>query len=173
MRSRYVLNIDKNSSSKLSQNYFFWTWKIGNSLVSGKVETPAWSYQLGLKEGWMPPDPRTAEGACGAPAPVQPFPAWHTGGTGAGQIAETIPWPPANLRRGPIADLPAYTPTGAIVTLPGPTFTITSAGHTTTADAGSGWANPADRTGMAVPIATCQYPDPWILADAPLPTPCR
>ncbi|TFY50297.1 hypothetical protein EVJ58_g11106, partial [Rhodofomes roseus] len=36
------------------QNWFFWTWKIGNSTVTGKVEAPQWSYQLGLQEGWMP-----------------------------------------------------------------------------------------------------------------------
>ncbi|EDR10975.1 glycoside hydrolase family 5 protein, partial [Laccaria bicolor S238N-H82] len=47
------------------QDYFFWTWKIGNSSVSGTVETPAWSYQLGLENGWMPKDPRQAIGACG------------------------------------------------------------------------------------------------------------
>ncbi|KAG9095312.1 hypothetical protein FRC07_011112, partial [Ceratobasidium sp. 392] len=28
------------------QNWFFWTWKIGNSSISGKVESPFWSYQL-------------------------------------------------------------------------------------------------------------------------------
>ncbi|KAF9012075.1 glycoside hydrolase superfamily, partial [Cyathus striatus] len=39
------------------QDYFFWTWKIGNSSVMGKVESPAWSYQLGLEQGWMPKDP--------------------------------------------------------------------------------------------------------------------
>jgi glucan 1,3-beta-glucosidase len=33
------------------QNYFFWTWKIGNSTVSGQVEAPFWSYQLGLQQG--------------------------------------------------------------------------------------------------------------------------
>jgi glucan 1,3-beta-glucosidase len=33
------------------QNYFYWTWKIGNSSLSGKVEAPFWSYQLGLAKG--------------------------------------------------------------------------------------------------------------------------
>ncbi len=33
------------------QNYFFWTWKIGNSTVTGKVEAPFWSYSLGLQNG--------------------------------------------------------------------------------------------------------------------------
>ena len=31
--------------------YFFWTWKIGNSSVTGKVEAPFWSYKLGLDNG--------------------------------------------------------------------------------------------------------------------------
>lgn len=32
------------------QHFFFWTWKIGNS-TAGRVETPLWSYQLGLEGG--------------------------------------------------------------------------------------------------------------------------
>ena len=31
--------------------YFFWTWKVGNSSVTGKVEAPFWSYKLGLDNG--------------------------------------------------------------------------------------------------------------------------
>ena len=31
--------------------YFFWTWKVGNSSITGKVEAPFWSYQLGLQNG--------------------------------------------------------------------------------------------------------------------------
>lgn len=31
--------------------YFFWTWKVGNSLATGKVQSPFWSYQLGLENG--------------------------------------------------------------------------------------------------------------------------
>jgi glucan 1,3-beta-glucosidase len=33
------------------QNSFFWTWKIGNSSRTGKVEMPFWSYSLGLQHG--------------------------------------------------------------------------------------------------------------------------
>jgi glucan 1,3-beta-glucosidase len=39
------------SSMDALQNYFFWTWKIGNSSVTGQVEAPFWSYQLGLQQG--------------------------------------------------------------------------------------------------------------------------
>lgn len=36
------------------QNYFFWTWKIGNSSVLGTSSSPMWHYQLGLQQGWVP-----------------------------------------------------------------------------------------------------------------------
>jgi hypothetical protein len=47
------------------QNWFFWTWKIGNSTELGYPPSPFWHYQLGLKEGWIPADPRSAGGYCG------------------------------------------------------------------------------------------------------------
>jgi glucan 1,3-beta-glucosidase len=47
------------------QNWFFWTWKIGNSTELGYAPSPFWHYQLGLKEGWIPADPRSAGGYCG------------------------------------------------------------------------------------------------------------
>lgn len=31
--------------------WFFWTWKIGNESVTGTVQAPMWSYQLGLQNG--------------------------------------------------------------------------------------------------------------------------
>ena len=31
--------------------YFYWTWKIGKSSETDKVEAPFWSYQLGLQNG--------------------------------------------------------------------------------------------------------------------------
>lgn len=46
------------------QNYFFWTWKIGNSTVKGYPTSPMWHYKLGLEQGWMPKDPRAAGGYC-------------------------------------------------------------------------------------------------------------
>jgi len=36
------------------QNFFFWTWKIGNSTVLGTSSSPLWHYQLGLERGWIP-----------------------------------------------------------------------------------------------------------------------
>lgn len=52
------------SSMDALQNWFFWTWKIGNSTELGYAPSPFWHYQLGLKEGWIPKDPRTAGGYC-------------------------------------------------------------------------------------------------------------
>ena len=116
----------------------------------------------------MPKDPRSADGFCrDNSVPENPLPAWHTGGVGAGQLASTIAWPPVASRT-----LPAYTQTGPVPTLPAPTYTVVSGGVTTTASAGNGWANAADQTGMAVPIATCTYLDPYVDSTTPVPPPC-
>ena len=145
-----------------SQNWFFWTWKIGDSIVTKKPTSPAWSYSLGLKEGWMPQDPREALGACPDEAPFTgPFQPWQTGGVGAGDIPQSFldefSWPPTTLKN--VADLaaaPQYTQTGAIVTLPGPMVTATGV------TVGNGWNNPSDTALMWVPVQSCAYLDPWI-----------
>jgi glucan 1,3-beta-glucosidase len=175
------------------QNYFFWTWKIGNSTRTGKVEAPFWSYSLGLAQGlvsreknircmsdllshsWIPTDPRDAVGACaragvvgnqydGTPAP------WQIGGTGAGNIPASnlaaLAWPPAMIAEGgPVAALPRYTPTGPNPTLPGPTQ---PAGATSSIDFGNGLHNPQATGGAYVPIVGCTYPDAWA-TDVPRP----
>jgi hypothetical protein len=46
------------------QNWFFWTWKIGNSTQLGYAPSPFWHYKLGVENGWIPTDPRTAGGYC-------------------------------------------------------------------------------------------------------------
>lgn len=46
------------------QNWFFWTWRIGNSTVRGYPPSPMWHYQLGLEQGYIPKDPRSAGGYC-------------------------------------------------------------------------------------------------------------
>lgn len=155
------------------QNWFFWTWKIGNSTTSGTVMAPHWSYQLGLQNGWMPPDPRAAVGACGGGSPfVGPLAPSMTGGAGAGTVApavtQSLAWPPPSISGGgALALLPSYTPTAAVPTLPPPTFTITSSKHTSTASAGNGWANSADNAGLMTDIAGCSYLDPWVGSAAP------
>ena len=157
------------------QNWFFWTWKIGNSTRSGKVETPAWSYQLGLEQGWMPQDPRKAAGVCGNSSPwTPPLKPWQTGGTGAGLNVQSagLQWPPASVTNGgPVSSLPQYTPTGTLITMPGPTFTQSS-GSNVKIDAGNGWVNPSDTRGMYVQIQSCTYLDPWVGPSAAPPPVC-
>ena len=157
------------------QNWFFWTWRIGNSTRSGKVESPAWSYKLGLEQGWMPTDPREAAGVCGNTDPWSPpLKPWQTGGTGAGLNVQSggLQWPPISLTSGGlVASLPSYTPTGTIVTLPGPTITQ-SGGSTVKVDVGNGWVNPSDTSGMYVRIPGCSYLDPWIGPSATPPPVC-
>ena len=73
-------------------DWFFWTWKIGNSTTTNSVQAPLWSYQLGLENGWMPADPRQALGKCASlGATSAPFDgtyqASRAGGAGAGKIA--------------------------------------------------------------------------------------
>jgi len=112
----------------------------------------------------MPTDPRDAVGVCGNSSPwTPPLAAWQTGGTGAGNIPASVTsalaWPPATISNGgPVSSLPAYTPTGAIPTLPGPTF----AAATAAVNVGSGWANAADTQGLSVDRTGCQYLDPWV-----------
>lgn len=160
------------------QHFFFWTWKIGDSLTSGRVETPAWSYQLGLKEGWMPTDPRDAEGVCGNTDPWEPpLAAWQTGGAGAGDIpaavTDALAWPPASIRNGgAINAVPSYTQTGPIPTLSalpitaGPNETMTRS-----ANVGNGWNNPDDNSGYVAEIPGCVYQDPWIDPGSAPPSP--
>ncbi|PCH38152.1 glycoside hydrolase family 5 protein [Wolfiporia cocos MD-104 SS10] len=161
------------ASMSALQNWFFWTWKIGNSSVTGVVESPQWSYQLGLQNGWMPADPRSADGVC-SPTSVftPPLSAWQTGGAGAGTVAASASayaWPPSVLSNSGFsqtsaAAFPAYTPTGSQVTLAPPTFTESVSGKTETvsASAGDGWENASDTQGKYVPVATCNYLFPWI-----------
>jgi len=145
------------------QNWFFWTWKIGPS-ANGKIESPSWSYQLGIENGWIPPDPRKSAGVCGNPTPwVGPLTAPQLGGAGAGQIAPNVQalyqWPPANINNGgPVAQLPQYYPTAQLAVLASPTFKDSKGKPI---DAGNGWNNAQDTTLMSVPNANCPYLTPW------------
>ncbi|KAH9858079.1 glycoside hydrolase superfamily [Lenzites betulinus] len=158
------------------QNWFFWTWKVGNSTISGRPESPAWSYQLGIQEGWMPTDPRDSQGSCDNSEPFTgSLKAWMTGGSGAGQIAATaqaaLAWPPTSLTDiDDTATIPQYTQTGAPISLPAPTVTAVSGAATSTLAEGS-WNNPSDTASVWVPIASCGYLDPWMGPSAS-PDPC-
>ncbi|KAI0829201.1 glycoside hydrolase [Trametes gibbosa] len=149
--------------------YFFWTWKVGNSSVTGKVEAPFWSYQLGLENGWVPTDPREALGLCASLGFPQNVPwsgtyqSWQTGGAGAGTIAATAvasfsQYPPPEISNvgGENPDqLPMFTATSAVPTLPTPTFSAA------TVTGGDGWADSKDTSLAAVQIAGCVYPNAW------------
>jgi len=148
--------------------------------VTNKIEAPFWSYQLGLHEGWIPQDPRSSIGACAEfgigetvtrPTELKPS---QVGLAPNAQPTDlnNYPWPPAALLDVPIATaLPQYTPTGTIVTMPGPTFTD-PANPSKTIDAGSGWFNPQDTGGMYVPKSGCTYPDAWNANGLPIPAQC-
>lgn len=122
----------------------------------------------------MPKDPRSAIGKCGGGSVWSPpLKAWQTGGSGADNIPASVSsqyaWPPTLISSAGAATLlPTYTPTGSLVTLPGPTFTDSSK---KTVSAGNGWANSADNTGMYVPVPTCSYLDPWVGPTAAPPSP--
>jgi glucan 1,3-beta-glucosidase len=139
------------------------------------VESPLWSYQLGLQGGWIPKDPRTAVGKCQALGVAQSpwagtYSAWQTGGAGAGTIAAAVsasyPWPPVTLSGlggAAYADLPTYTPTGTIETLP-------PAQLTPQASEGNGWYDAQDTAGLMVTVSGCTYPNAWDSAGAVAPT---
>ncbi|KAH9925883.1 glycoside hydrolase [Epithele typhae] len=157
-------------------DYFFWTWKIGNSSASGNVAAPLWSYQLGLQQGFMPTDPREAVGVCGSlsGADSNPFDgnyaAAATGGSGAGTITyntASLAWPPAQFTDVAAADMtriPQYTPTGTVATLTAPTFYPSA-----TVSLGDGWADAQDTVGGITPISGCAYPFAWDAESATIP----
>ncbi|KAF8514621.1 glycoside hydrolase superfamily [Gautieria morchelliformis] len=166
------------------QNYFFWTWKVGNSSTTNTVRAPLWSYQLGLQVGAIPSDPREAYGACASVgvAPTVPFAGtylpWQTGGSGAGTINPSVSsqfvWPPATMAgvtpANQVALLPTYTNTAPVETLPMPTYTFTTGGSTSTITSGNGWLDAQDTQGGVTAVAGCTYPDPWNAVSATLPT---
>ncbi|KAF5373029.1 hypothetical protein D9758_001649 [Tetrapyrgos nigripes] len=154
------------------QNWFFWTWKVGNSSETGKVEAPHWSYKLGLENGWMPTDPRAADGQCKNSSP------WEgTLKQGSGSIPASVsakfPWPPtATINKGgAVLTLPSYTPTGPVPTLSAPTFTQSGVTPTASVNPGNGWFNSDDSAGMMVEASGCSYLDPWVGLAAEPPSP--
>ncbi|KAF8589506.1 glycoside hydrolase family 5 protein [Ramaria rubella] len=174
------------SSMDSLQNYFFWTWKIGNSSLTNTVQAPLWSYQLGLQVGIIPTDPREAYGACdslGVQAD-EPFlgtySSWQTGGSGAGTIQAAVSsqfgvWPPPTMAgitpTNQVALLPTYTNTAPIETLPMPTYSFTTNGKTSTISEGNGWVDNQDTLGGVTTVAGCTYPDAWNAASGvALPT---
>lgn len=137
------------------------------------MESPLWSYQLGLRGGWIPPDPRVSTGKCQAlnvpQAPFAGYSAWQTGGAGAGTVAgsASYPWPPASISGisgAQYAYVPTYTPTGSISTLPPAQFTPSVSSE------GNGWFNAKDTASAMVTVSGCTYPNAWDSAGAVAPT---
>ncbi|KAG2050896.1 glycoside hydrolase family 5 protein [Suillus hirtellus] len=163
------------------QNWFFWTWKVGNSSTTNSVQSPLWSYQLGLQYGWIPTDPRTAVGTCAALGVTGPqfdgvYLPYQTGGPGAGTIVAASvtsygqypPTPINGLTAGAIQSLlPTYTSTSAVPTLPPPTL---SPSPSPSVNVGNGWFNSGD-TGLApTQVQGCTYPNAWDAVSSPMPT---
>ncbi|KZV62971.1 glycoside hydrolase family 5 protein [Peniophora sp. CONT] len=147
-------------------DWFFWTWKIGEA-SSGEIEAPLWSYQLGLREGWIPKDPRGFEGVCASlgSAPNvwnETYQPWQTGATTstiAAASSSSFAFPPSLSGIGvPMTLLPTYTATAAVTTLPVPTFTAAPASITS---AVKGWFDTKDTAGGITPVAGCTYPDEY------------
>ncbi|KAJ7180343.1 glycoside hydrolase family 5 protein [Mycena crocata] len=148
------------------RDWFFWTWKIGPNLA-GEIGSPLWSYQLGLREGWIPRDPRTASGKCAAlgliPTPFDgTYSPWATGVTSSIPASSSMafPWPPAMISNAavPVELMPTYTSTGTVITMPPATFTAAPSSVTAPVN---GWLNAQDTAGGVVTVAGCTYPDEY------------
>ncbi|BGP04006.1 hypothetical protein NBRC10513v2_007747 [Rhodotorula toruloides] len=179
------------------RHWFFWTWKTGVSKDLGMIANPMWNYQLGLEQGWVPTNPRTAIGACpslvssngftmpytSAPAPT--LAPWMTGGSGAGKISDQAMltsysvWPPSSIGAAastgpyitPASNLPTYTQTASIVTLSAPPQpTSWPAGYSSSANVGNGWAQASDQASFYTAVSGCSYPNPWSGAAVAAPT---
>ncbi|KAJ3822386.1 glycoside hydrolase family 5 protein [Lentinula raphanica] len=164
------------------QNFFFWTWKIGNSTVLGTSSNPLWHYRLGLQQGWVPSDPREAIGHCASVLSSSQifdgnYPMTATGVRLSQLSSQFFDFPTISSHAFPppslspsftgtqMTLLPTYTATGAVKTLPAPTFTAAPS-----ASVGTGWNNSADTSSAYVPVTGCSYPDSWDAVNASLPT---
>lgn len=157
------------------RDFFFWTWKTGNSLRTGKPTSPMWSYSLGLQQGWMPTNPLAeSSGACAAQASRlgtgvpsatwgSAFQNWQTGRASSySPNTAAYPWPPQSLvsANRPVSQLPSYTPTMSITPVPKPTFSVTAtvSGDPTPSPTIGAWYNTDDTTPLYTRIAGCEYP---------------
>ncbi|GAA5890080.1 hypothetical protein JCM5296_004763 [Sporobolomyces johnsonii] len=172
------------------RHWFFWTWKTGYSTQLGMIANPMWNYQLGLEQGWVPTNPRTAIGVCPGLAssnelaytsmPAPTLSAWMTGGSGAGTILDEdmytsfSAWPPASVgvAATPASFLPTYTPTGSVITMSAPAepTSFPSGYASSSINVGNGWEQSTDTAGWYTPVAGCTYPDPWSGVAATIPT---
>ncbi|SPC62052.1 related to EXG1 - exo-beta-1,3-glucanase (I/II), major isoform [Ustilago sp. UG-2017b] len=158
------------------QDFFFWTWRIGNSLRTGKPTAPMWSYSLGLEQGWMPTNPLgESHGACQAQASRigtsvatatwgRAFQSWQTGRAGSyNPDTGANPWPPQSIvsANRAVNQLPSYTATKPITPLATPTLTRTAtlAGEPTAPPTLGGWFNGDQNSPFYTAIGGCSYPE--------------
>lgn len=111
----------------------------------------------------MSKDPRDSVGRCKGLGFPNDFSGQYQGyatGSGGDLIPSSViaswPWPPVSISNAPVlaGQLPMYTPTGSIVTLPPPVNT----GKVNGID---GWANSKDTAPAPTPIEGCAYPDAY------------
>ncbi|KDN44691.1 glycoside hydrolase family 5 protein [Tilletiaria anomala UBC 951] len=170
------------------KNTFFWSWKIGNSSQSGRVEAPTWSYQLGLQQGWLPTDPYHAgSNACSSAASSysasiaattswsSTFEGWKTGDTAAPYTANpsAYPWPPSSISGAGVAvtNMPSYTRTGSISKAPPPAWTESQSRKPNPTI--SNWAQKSDNAPMYVKVKGCSYQlDQYSVSGIPGSWPC-
>ncbi|CAO1626622.1 unnamed protein product [Parajaminaea phylloscopi] len=178
------------------RNFFFWTWHIGDSLRTNATVNPSWNYKLGLQQGWMPTNIHdVVASACQTEAASLTaittsrssswsgsFSAWQTGAAASYSVslASNNVWPPATLQTTngggsgsmtvAASSLPSYTQTGAIATLPSPTYSLSVAGQAKPSV--GAWKNANDQVPMFAPVAGCQVLDPYYNGTLPTGFPC-
>lgn len=140
------------------RNFFFWTWKIGDSLRTGQPVNPSWSYLLGLQQGWMPTSPhQDSKNFCasyqkqnssasitwtGFTSWSSTFSDWMTGAASTyNPQTQTFAWPPTSLSTGlstnsnigstAVSAIPTYTLTGSPLSAATPTISATVQGEAT------------------------------------------
>lgn len=176
------------------RNFFFWTWKIGNSTRTQDTVNPSWNYKLGLQEGWMPTNiNEVVASACkteassltsitsGTTSWSGSFAAWQTGDASSYPVnLGSNTWPPATLQTTnggswasmtvAASSLPSWTPTGAIQTAPRPTYSASVSGDPTPSI--GAWFNANDQLPMYAPINGCPVLDPYYNGSLPTGFPC-
>ncbi|TIC14480.1 glycoside hydrolase [Wallemia mellicola] len=175
------------SSMDSLQNYFFWTWKIGDSSRTHAPINPFWSYQLGLKEGYITESPHTEpSGTCemyskqgddrqwvtnDAPAT---FPDWMLGKEGAGVLfgdqSEYQDFPPNslnNINEQDMQNIPTYEKNGPRIQLhPLPFTYIDENGEQQSVEGSDGWFNDDDNSPFYSPKEDCdRYRSPYYDGD--------
>ena len=132
----------------------------------------------------MPPDPRKAIGICSklgaSDTPFDgTFQSWQTGGSPSATpaTANIASFPPTSIAgvQGNAAQLPLYTPTKSLISLPPPTFSPTptpTRSGSASVSVGNGWFDKGDTSSLVTTIPGCVYPDAWSAVSSAVPTGC-